>query len=58
MRRIVGAVAVLVLLIDALGPITAPSIRGARVVPLPGGGHFPQRDAPDDFARAVDDFLD
>ncbi len=28
----------------------------ARVI-VAGGGHFPQRDAPDDFVRAVDDFL-
>jgi pimeloyl-ACP methyl ester carboxylesterase len=31
----------------------APSIRGARVVSIPGGGHFILRDAPDVFVREV-----
>jgi hypothetical protein len=35
-----------------------PAIRGARIVPNPGGGHFPQRDAPQALVRVVADFLD
>ena len=35
----------------------APAIRGAHVVPLPGDGHFPLRDAPDVFVREVEAFL-
>jgi pimeloyl-ACP methyl ester carboxylesterase len=36
---------------------TAPRIRGARIVSLAGGGHFPQRDAPEDLVRAVESFM-
>jgi pimeloyl-ACP methyl ester carboxylesterase len=36
---------------------TAPRIRGARIVSLAGGGHFPQRDAPEDLVRAVESFV-
>jgi pimeloyl-ACP methyl ester carboxylesterase len=35
----------------------APAIRAARVVPLPNGGHFLLRDAPEVFARKVEEFL-
>jgi pimeloyl-ACP methyl ester carboxylesterase len=34
-----------------------PGIRGARIVPLPGGNHFLLRDAPDTVVREVDAFL-
>jgi pimeloyl-ACP methyl ester carboxylesterase len=34
-----------------------PAIRSVRVVPLPDGGHFPLRDAPERFVREVDAFL-
>ncbi|HVP29264.1 MAG TPA: alpha/beta hydrolase [Myxococcota bacterium] len=36
---------------------SAPKIRHARIVPLPGGRHFLLRDAPDVFVREVDAFL-
>jgi pimeloyl-ACP methyl ester carboxylesterase len=35
----------------------APAIRAVRIVPLPGGGHFLLRDAPDIFVREVERFL-
>jgi pimeloyl-ACP methyl ester carboxylesterase len=36
---------------------TAPMIRDARIVTIPGGGHFPERDKPDELVRLLDDFL-
>jgi len=36
---------------------SAPAIRGARIVPLAGGTHFPHRDAPDVYVREVEAFL-
>jgi 2-hydroxymuconate-semialdehyde hydrolase len=35
----------------------AQSIRGARIVPLAGGTHFPHRDAADTYVRQVEAFL-
>jgi pimeloyl-ACP methyl ester carboxylesterase len=36
---------------------TAPAIQVVRIVSIPGGKHFPLRDAPDTFVREVDEFL-
>lgn len=34
-----------------------PAIRDARIVTIPGGGHFPHRDTPVELVRLIDDFL-
>jgi pimeloyl-ACP methyl ester carboxylesterase len=39
------------------GVLLAQQIRGARFVALPGTGHVPQEETPEEFARAVAEFL-
>jgi pimeloyl-ACP methyl ester carboxylesterase len=38
--------------------VAAELMPGSRTVVLPGVGHFPHREAPDEFVRAVTEFID